>query len=530
MKDLLPGLYFAVALIAGNATADERILAFHSDIVVDADASMQVTETIRVRSEADKIRHGIYRDFPTDYRDRYGNRVHVDFDPTSLTRDGKDESFHSEAQSNGTRVYFGSKDVTLASGEYTYAFQYRTTRQLGFFADHDELYWNATGNGWDFPIDAASADVTLPAAIAQDDLHVEAYTGAQGAKGKAYTASVDAPSHAHFAATASLPPHNGLTLVVSFPKGQVVAPTNAARANWFMHDNGGVIIGAGGLLLVWIYYLVQWFRVGRDPKPGVIIPQYEAPSGFSPGALRHIEKMAYDDRCFTADIVDLAVHGKLRIEQAGKEYSLHRANGDTGEPIPTAETTLLDAALGSSDVLELKQENHTRIASARAAHNALLDKSNNNRYFKKNSSLVIPGVVLCIGALLLGMRSLAMGSMAPAAIFMLVWLSVWSIGVISLLGAAIKAWRTSTGIAGYGGALFLTLFSLPFVAGEIFGLGVFVAAVGVGFAVVVVGFVATNVAFFDWLKAPTLAGRELLDKIAGLRLYLGVAERDELAA
>ncbi|MEO7756360.1 MAG: hypothetical protein ABIS07_07260, partial [Dokdonella sp.] len=41
---------------------------------------------------------------------------------------------------------------------------------------------------------------------------------------------------------------------------------------------------------------------------------------------------------------------------------------------------------------------------------------------------------------------------------------------------------------------------------------------------------ATNVAFFDWLKAPTLAGRELLDKIAGLRLYLGVAERDELAA
>ncbi|MEO7324050.1 MAG: DUF2207 domain-containing protein [Dokdonella sp.] len=530
MKRLLRGLCLIFALIAASATADERILAFHSDIVVNADASMQVTEMIRVRSEANQIRHGIYRDFPTDYRDRYGNRVHVDFEAQALTRDGRDEPFHSEAQSNGVRVYFGSSDMTLDRGEYTYRFQYRTTRQLGFFADHDELYWNATGNGWDFPIDVASADVTLPGAIAQDDLHVEAYTGPQGDKGKAYSASVDAPSHVSFSATATLPPRSGLTIVVSFPKGQVEAPTHAARANWFVHDNGGVIIGAGGLLLAWLYYLVQWFRVGRDPKPGVIIPQYEAPPGFSPGTLRHIEKMGYDDRCFAADIVDLAVHGKLRIEQADKNYSLHRASGGKGAAIPDAEATLLDAALGSSDVLELKQENHTRIASARAAHSALLDKNNNTRYFRKNSGLVIPGVVLCLGALLLGMRSLTMGSMAPAGFFMLIWLSVWSMGVISLLGGAIKAWRTSTGIAGYGGALFLTLFSLPFVAGEIFGLGIFIAAVGAGFAIMVVALIATNVAFFDWLKAPTLEGRELLDKIAGLRLYLGVAERDELAA
>ena len=42
--------------------------------------------------------------------------------------------------------------------------------------------------------------------------------------------------------------------------------------------------------------------------------------------------------------------------------------------------------------------------------------------------------------------------------------------------------------------------------------------------------VATNFAFFHWLKAPTIEGRKLLDRIAGLRLYLGVAERDELAA
>ena len=76
----LGGLIALLALVA-CAQADERILAFRSEITIAADGSMQVAETIRVRAEGDRIRHGIYRDFPTDYRDRYNNRVHVDFEP-----------------------------------------------------------------------------------------------------------------------------------------------------------------------------------------------------------------------------------------------------------------------------------------------------------------------------------------------------------------------------------------------------------------------------------------------------------------
>jgi uncharacterized membrane protein len=78
--------------------------------------------------------------------------------------------------------------------------------------------------------------------------------------------------------------------------------------------------------------------------------------------------------------------------------------------------------------------------------------------------------------------------------------------------------------------LFLTLFSLPFIAGEIAGIGMFAMFTGVGLTIIAVLLVATNFAFFHWLKAPTLEGRKLLDRIAGLRLYLGVAERDTLAA
>ena len=51
---------------------------------------------------------------------------------------------------------------------------------MGYFADHDELYWNVTGNGWGFPIDRASARVVLPADVPPADVRMEAYTGAAG--------------------------------------------------------------------------------------------------------------------------------------------------------------------------------------------------------------------------------------------------------------------------------------------------------------------------------------------------------------
>ena len=157
-------LFWLVFLVffAASAMADERILDYQSDIEVFVDGSMQVTETIRVRAEQKEIKRGIYRDFPTDYKDRFGNRYRVGFEVVEAKRDGHREDWHTKDQGNGVRVYLGDKNVYLDKGAYTYAITYRTNRQLGFFDDHDELYWNVTGNHWSFPIDAVSVRVTLP--------------------------------------------------------------------------------------------------------------------------------------------------------------------------------------------------------------------------------------------------------------------------------------------------------------------------------------------------------------------------------
>ena len=151
-------------LCASAVLADERILSFDETVTVQNDGTLTVREIIRVRAEGRNIRRGIYRDFPTTYPGN-GRQIVVGFSFESATRDGQDEPWRTEPCGNGVRVYLGSARVMLPQGEHTYELVYRTDRQMGFFADHDELYWNVTGNGWDFPIDRATARILLPADI-----------------------------------------------------------------------------------------------------------------------------------------------------------------------------------------------------------------------------------------------------------------------------------------------------------------------------------------------------------------------------
>ncbi len=257
-----------VALLhASIAGADERILSYDSQITVRTDSSLEVTETILVRAEGQQIRRGIFREFPTTYSRVDASRVTVGFDVLSIKRDGVSEPYRAERRSNGVAIYIGDKDRFLSPGEYRYEIRYRTDRQLGFFPDHDELYWNVTGVGWVFPIDVATARVRLPAGITADAVHMEGYTGPMGARGRNYAARME-DSMVVFETTKALPPQQGLTIVVTWPKGVVAAPGDLAYAQYFLRDNKPLTYGLVGFLCLLGYYCVVWKRVGRDPPRG----------------------------------------------------------------------------------------------------------------------------------------------------------------------------------------------------------------------------------------------------------------------
>src|SRR4029453_9875549 len=86
-----------------TARADERILRYLSDLEIQKDSSLQVTETIDVRAEHDQINHGIYRDFPTRYQGPHGSQVRVGFTFEGATLDGMPVPEKAEPFVNGGR-------------------------------------------------------------------------------------------------------------------------------------------------------------------------------------------------------------------------------------------------------------------------------------------------------------------------------------------------------------------------------------------------------------------------------------------
>ncbi len=504
------------------AQADERILDFHSDIDIAADGSMMVAETIKVNAEGNRIRRGIYRDFPTHYRDRYGNRIDVEFKPIDVSRDGRPERWRDEGLSNGVRVYFGDANAQLNRGEHTYVFRYQTTRQLGFFDDHDELYWNVTGNGWDFMIDSASATVRLPGSPESSRIKVEGYTGAQGSKTQNYTARVDANGHAFIATTRALQRQNGLTVVVSFPKGIVASPAASQKLAWFAADNRREAVLGIGLIVLIAFLYRQWRRVGVDPKGGVVIPEYDPPTGISPAAARYIRRMGYDDRCFAADMVDLGVSGAVTISNTGRsDFMIARANAP-GPDVAESARVLYDNLLGSLESLEFKSTNHSTISAARIRHELFLKTNHAKSNFRRNDGIAFLGLVISIAAIV-GAFMLDRLSVIPIVILPTVITFVATIVASAVSYSMVSAWQDGRRPIG------LTIGTLVATAIAVIAAGFLAWVSSILFAVLVVLLAAVQAPFSYWMRAPTVEGRKLLDRIEGLRLYLGVAERDDLA-
>lgn len=528
----MPRLIFFLTLLltlSNPGFAQERILNYFSDIQVQHDGSMVVEEQIQVRAEGNKIKRGIFRDFPTNYTDRLGNRYQVDFELLEVRRDGHTEPYHTEAQSNGIRIYAGAKNIFLKPGEYHYTLRYRTNRQLGFFADHDELYWNVTGNGWDFPIMRAGARVTLPD-VPANTIRVEGYTGAQGARGQQYNARVDDNGDALFETTATLPRHHGFTLVASWPKGHVIEPDTRQRLDWFLNDNRGFLIAGGGILLLLTYFTAVWYRVGRDPETGIVIPLYTPPKGYSPAAMRFVQRMGYDHQTFGAAVVNMAVSGYLRIKEdkAGK-FTLEKT-GKTPTLAP-GEGAIASALFGGgSHKIKLHHTNHRKIAKALEAHKGSLKRDYEKTYFITNSGFIVPGLLITLALLGTGLWNVGSEDKLIMGAFMMVWLSIWSVAVFKMAVGIYQSWRDarSSGVGSYAKAIGGTLFALPFFAGEVFGIGMLTFAISLPFTLMLLLAIAINVMFYEWLKAPTLAGQQLLQKVDGFKLYLGVAEQDEL--
>lgn len=523
---LLVALVFAVALWIPPSVAEEVIERFGSDIQIEADGTLLVTETISVVAEGRQIRRGIFRDFPTRYRTENGLTRTVGFKVLEVLRDGREEPWFTESMPGGVRVYIGDANVFLQPGRYTYRLTYQTTRQLGFFPDRDELYWNVTGNFWNFPIARAEARIVLPEGATVGQTAV--YTGRLGEAGNDATTEVVGARTVRFVTTRTLRPGEGLTVAVGFPKGIVAEVGGALRP---LLDNLGLATAGGGLVLVLGYFGAMWRRVGRDPEKGVIIPRFKPPEGLSAAAVSYVfyrgfsSRMRGVPRAFVAALMALAAKSVITIDEDDDVVSM-RLNGLLPDEAPPGERAIFTGAFfGRGDSLSFTKANGTTLkAMMTKFSNAILDEYG-GRFFRDNRGIFIVGVVMSVIALA---GSVALYQPTENEMAGLIATAVGGVFSAFLLSLGIRRLRGSVpGGSVWAGAFFTFVGTLAFLALAL----TFIVPAPWPYTVlrlVLVVLAFANITFWHLLTAPTAQGRAVMDEIEGFRLYLSVAEADRM--
>ena len=394
----------------------------------------------------------------------------------------------------------------------------------------DALYWNANGHGHMAPIAESVLSIHLPPGPTEADV-LEARVAGRGVsyprqedtelermEGDANTVTYRAMN---------VRPRQSLSLAVSWPAGYVHAP----QFPWLTRGRWLLAVPAA----LFLFYFLAWLKIGPEPERGAVVTRYDPPEGLSAAAVRYIVTTGSDGRSFAAVIAALAESGCLRVEPRDGKYKLSRMMSDraTETKLAPEEQCVLKMLFEDGPEIELTPAMDQRNTAQNSRYVAAIQRELSQRlegvYFTKHAGVVAVGVLATIVSAL-ALAATAQGRDTSGAMFFTMWvlfvgLMIGAIFVMGFLPAC------KTAMTSRGGWLKL----LPGLG----ALGVFGAVIvymlrqladGVSptFSFTIAALIVINVAWGPQLKRRTEKGREVLDQIAGFRLFLEKVEKDRL--
>ena len=286
----------------------EEIQDFYVEMLIREDGSISVQEDIEYDFGSEH-KHGIMREIPYKYQigiKNYNLRMH----PNRATNfDGV--PYEKKVSRDRGRLIIRIGDPNkVVSGVKNYRIDYAVDGAITFFKDHDEIYWNVTGNEWKFPISRASAKVYFDQGVPQG-VTVKCYTGAYGSKAEECNFNIT-PTGIEFNALKSFAAGEGLSIVIGVPKGYFKEPSSLSKASWFISDNWFFALP----FLTFFLISYVWYSMGRDPYgKGVVAVRYEPPADITPAEAGTLMDESADILDVTSTVIDLAVRGFLKIEE-----------------------------------------------------------------------------------------------------------------------------------------------------------------------------------------------------------------------
>ncbi len=450
--------FVAIAFAASASARQLKIESFSAKIIVEPDSSLDVTETI----DADFIGawHGLYRTIPVEYETPGGFNTSLYIKLVDATDDAG-KSLKVETSREGYNLKWKIYVDNATDAERIIQLHYIARNGLRFFEDHDELYWNVTGNQWDVPLGNATAQIILPSGVT--GVRAAEYTGAFGSRAQNADVTVSGNT-VQIATTRPLGFHEGLTVVVGWDKGFVKEPGTSALISQFLASNWPLFLPI--LVLVFMSWL--WYTRGRDPRGGPVAVQYAPPDGMTPAEAGTLVDEDAAMRDITATIVDLAVRGYIVIEEKeksgmmgtllhNKDYVFHMKIGPNDwSGLKTHERVLLSGifSYGSDTDVELSSLQNKFYRTLPGIKDSIFDALMKRGYFVHRPDYVRSGYIgggVTVGVLLFFMGSALAGrtGMSPVPFFIA---AIVSAGIIAGFGWFMPA-RTASGAKALAGVL-----------------------------------------------------------------------------
>lgn len=385
-----------------NVSAIEYFVidSFHANIDIHENNSVDIEEIIEVTFS--EPRHGIFRDIPIYYKNDVGFAHNIYIRDISVTNHrGENRPFEIATQGDYLSLKIGDPNAYVF-GQETYVISYRVNRAVRFFDDHDEFYWNITGDEWPVPIKKAAATITYPQA-SPSDIQSICYTGSYGStQQECSITSLDETIEIEATNASGFGIQEGLTVAISIPKGIIQEPSFFQNMWYFLRENLGlalIVITTAGMGFL-------FYRFGRDPEIArAITAEYEPPDELMPGEMGTLIDERADIKDISSEIIYLAVHGYIVISEETKDgflfdstdYVLKKQDKDVSK-LKNYQQKLLNNIFGSSKtkkISDLKNTFYTKIQPLKdAIYSNLLEK----KYFPKNPQ-TIRGIYIAIGSI-----------------------------------------------------------------------------------------------------------------------------------
>ena len=375
------------------ATAEEKITSYEVIINVQQDADFIVTENINVISEGRQIRRGIFRDLPRFKLDE-GAKIPYQYKILSVTRNGKREPFANNDKNNATQIRIGDADYFLPRGPHNYVITYEVKNEVRYNETFDEVYWNAIGTYWNFPMDTARATITFPQTIRPQELNC--FTGRHGSTESNCKMSRDGQSF-HIEALSPLAKREGMSVSIKFDKGIIDPSSQEDKTMLWWFKNGAIALLGFSLIGLLGYYYRAWNKVGRDPQKEPVFARYAPPEGYSPAAVHQIYYRGLrGNKALIASLIHMSVNKHLELDSSKTETNIRHLETNKNIALPIEQDILIRSLFSHQELIHLGKQPNVLFTSAYNAFTRTLTKKYGNEYFRWNAGSSILGVVLSV--------------------------------------------------------------------------------------------------------------------------------------